>query len=55
MKDGRDARTGLPLMLLYGDNKKPKPGAVERCGCARLPTSRTWVCVSTPTTAPCTM
>ena len=25
VKDGRDARTGLPLISLYGDNKKPKP------------------------------
>lgn len=25
VKSGRDARTGLPLVSLYGDNKKPKP------------------------------
>lgn len=25
VKDGRDARTGLSLVSLYGDNKKPKP------------------------------
>jgi uncharacterized protein YbbC (DUF1343 family) len=25
VKSGKDARTGLPLVSLYGDNKKPKP------------------------------
>jgi len=25
VKDGKDARTGLPLVSLYGSNKKPKP------------------------------
>jgi uncharacterized protein YbbC (DUF1343 family) len=24
--DGKDAKTGLPIISLYGDNKKPKPG-----------------------------
>jgi len=25
IKDGKDVRTGLPIISLYGDNKKPKP------------------------------
>ena len=25
VKDGKDAKTGLPIISLYGDNKKPKP------------------------------
>ncbi|WP_236688526.1 exo-beta-N-acetylmuramidase NamZ family protein [Flavobacterium akiainvivens] len=25
IKDGKDTRTGLPIISLYGDNKKPKP------------------------------
>lgn len=25
VKDGKDARTGLPIISLYGNNKKPKP------------------------------
>lgn len=26
IKDGKDTKTGLPIVSLYGDNKKPKPG-----------------------------
>ena len=26
VSDGRDPKTGLPIISLYGDNKKPKPG-----------------------------
>ncbi len=25
IKDGKDSKTGLPIISLYGDNKKPKP------------------------------
>src|SRR5690242_18012153 len=25
IKDGKDTKTGLPIISLYGDNKKPKP------------------------------
>ena len=27
--DGKDAKTGLPIISLYGDNKKPKPEQLE--------------------------
>lgn len=27
--DGRDSQTGLPIISLYGDNKKPKPAQLE--------------------------
>jgi uncharacterized protein YbbC (DUF1343 family) len=27
--DGKDTQTGLPIISLYGDNKKPKPGQLE--------------------------
>ncbi|NRA48866.1 MAG: DUF1343 domain-containing protein, partial [Phaeodactylibacter sp.] len=27
--DGKDKQTGLPIISLYGDNKKPKPGQLE--------------------------
>lgn len=29
VKDGRDPRTGLPVLSLYGDNKKPSPEQLE--------------------------
>lgn len=29
IKDGKDAQTGLPVISLYGDNKKPKPEQLE--------------------------
>ncbi|MBA6152751.1 exo-beta-N-acetylmuramidase NamZ family protein [Gelidibacter maritimus] len=29
IKDGLDAKTGLPIISLYGDNKKPKPGQLK--------------------------
>lgn len=29
IKDGKDAQTGLPILSLYGDNKKPKPEQLE--------------------------
>lgn len=29
VKDGRDARTGLPLVSLYGENKRPKPEQLQ--------------------------
>jgi uncharacterized protein YbbC (DUF1343 family) len=28
--DGKDAKTGLPILSLYGDNKKPKPEQLAR-------------------------
>lgn len=29
IKDGKDIKTGLPIVSLYGDNKKPKPEQLE--------------------------
>ena len=29
VKDGKDPKTGLPVISLYGNNKKPKPGQLE--------------------------
>lgn len=29
IKDGKDTRTGLPIISLYGNNKKPKPEQLE--------------------------
>ena len=29
IKDGKDTKTGLPIISLYGDNKKPKPEQLE--------------------------
>lgn len=29
IKDGKDARTGLPIVSLYGNNKKPKPDQLQ--------------------------
>jgi len=29
IKDGKDTQTGLPILSLYGDNKKPKPEQLE--------------------------
>lgn len=29
IKDGKDPKTGLPIISLYGDNKKPKPEQLE--------------------------
>ncbi len=29
VKDGRDPRTGIPLVSLYGDNKKPRPEQLQ--------------------------
>jgi uncharacterized protein YbbC (DUF1343 family) len=53
VKDQRDARTGLPLVSLYGANKKPPPRSspIRRC-CSS--TSRMRACGSTPTSARCT-
>ena len=32
VKDGMDTKTGLPLVSLYGDNKKPKPEQLKNIG-----------------------
>lgn len=29
VKDGKDSKTGLPIISLYGDNKKPKPEQIN--------------------------
>jgi len=29
IKDGKDSKTGLPIISLYGDNKKPKPEQIN--------------------------
>lgn len=29
IKDGKDSKTGLPIISLYGDNKKPKPDQLK--------------------------
>ena len=29
IKDGKDTKTGLPIISLYGNNKKPKPEQLE--------------------------
>jgi len=29
VKDGKDSKTGLPIISLYGDNKKPKPQQIN--------------------------
>lgn len=54
IKDSRDVKTGIPIISLYGKNKKPT--AQQLTGLTwSYSTSRMSVPVSIPTSAPCTM
>ena len=40
IRDGKDIRTGLPIISLYGKNKKPLPEQLQESGCNGIRHSR---------------
>jgi uncharacterized protein YbbC (DUF1343 family) len=53
VSNATDKKTGLPLISLYGSNKKPSAEQLADVDVVIFDI-RTWACGSTPTSARCT-